>query len=454
MGKETDKRIALNIKKRIGYQALSTVLVDRVARDYQIRDALSAISRKSGILSHDTGMGKTTIASLIMKLLHNEDNRRKFIFIGRARQKSTTPREIANSTGLVVKSYSSTHLDIRRMLQRDFSSADIVFLTHEALNEPKMMDALSESIDLFDCVIADEAHLLGNYREAQSAWMFNSLCRRMEFRYALTATPMTSQISQISDIFYALDWEEFPDPNALRNKLQDNVLDVARNFPDFYQTFDRNMLGLGNTYEPDIIAVEPTEEQEGSTGKEMMDLTRGPNALPQHKATVDRLVEEIGRGKKGLLYVYHHQYREHLISYIEGREDIDFKFDCINGETKDRDYVRIMEEFRRGELDIIFTSISTHMNLDCDFIFFYEWDLNLRQVVGRAERSLTPKTIDCIFLFTNRTGEFVKFMNNVWVRANTIEEILKKDYEFIILVGLALLETGVVEEWEINWDTV
>lgn len=449
-----DKNLALQVKKRYGFQALSNSLDDRTAREYQLRDALAAIARKSGVISHDTGMGKTTTATVIMRLLKNEDSRRKFLFIGRARQKSTTPRELADATGMVVQSFSTTQRDIKRMLIGDFYNADIVFITHEALNEHFMMEALFQHIGEFCCVIADEAHLLSNYREASSAWMFNSICRRVEYRFGLTATPMTRLVSQISDLFYALDWETFDDPNVFKNRILNGKENIALDYQDFYHPFEREDLGLGNSYVPSILQVEPTEEQKGSTGKIMMDLTRGEGATPQHKATAERVQEEVDLGGQGLLYVYHHKYRDALVQYLDSRDDITFRYECINGNTSEKEYVRIMDAFHKKEIDVILTSISTHMNLDCEFIFFYEWDINVRQTVGRAERSLLPKEIKCIFLFTDDTGEYLKFMNTVWVRASMIEETLKKDYEFIILIGLTFIKAGIVDEWEINWDNI
>ena len=69
-----------DIIDRKSVYALRYVLNGYVLEDFQTVDALTAIVRKVAVLSHDTGMGKTVIASAIIKMLHNQVSKQK-VFI-------------------------------------------------------------------------------------------------------------------------------------------------------------------------------------------------------------------------------------------------------------------------------------------------------------------------------------------------------------------------------------
>lgn len=432
------------------YDAIGNVLEGRELAKWQAVHVLVALENKCAILSHQTGLGKTTLAIALMRLLRNAYPDMKFLFIGMRRQEKQTIAEFKSLGGFTTTFISAENSSVNVAKKMKFLSTDILFLTHESLNRVEIVKEILPHIERFGCLFADEAHLLGNFREANSAWIFNCLCRRFEYRYALTATPMTTHAAQISDLCYTLDWRTFPDPNAMKNKLLGGMV-LKDAYPNFYLSFDRRDLGIENQYLVYLELIKPTLKQVGARGAELFKLTRGEEAEPQRKALGDLLIQLKSEGKKGLVFVYHHEYRELLLEYLKERKDFNLRVDCIHGLTDVKRSAQIQNSFNSDELDCVFTSITTNMNLDCDYIILYEYTADLRQMVGRGERGLVPKTLEIYFMFTLETGEVNYFINTVWSRSDFIQDVLSKDYEFIVRLGEYLDAKGLVDHSDLDF---
>jgi hypothetical protein len=98
----------------------------------------------------------------------------------------------------------------------------------------------------------------------------------------------------------------------------------------------------------------------------------------------------------------------------------------------------IFEGFAKGEYDVLTTSVTTGLNLDSDYIIFVEFCTDIKQMMGRAERGLNPKTLDLYFIFTRKTGEIDFFLKYIYQRSLSIQEVLRKDYSTLIRVGAEL----------------
>ena len=81
------------------YDAISQVLNGRELTKWQAVHVLVALENKCAILSHQTGLGKTTLAIALMKLLRNAYPKMKFIFVGTRRQENQTVEEIKDLGG-------------------------------------------------------------------------------------------------------------------------------------------------------------------------------------------------------------------------------------------------------------------------------------------------------------------------------------------------------------------
>ena len=179
------------------YDAIGNVLQGRELAKWQAVHVLVALENKCAILSHQTGLGKTTLAISLMRLLRNAYPDMKFIFVGTRRQENQTIKEFKSLGGFTTTFISAQNSAVHVAQKLKFLQTDILFLTHESLNRDEIVKEILPYIDRFGCIFGDEAHLLGNFREASSAWLFNCICRRFEYRYALTATPMTTYIAVI-----------------------------------------------------------------------------------------------------------------------------------------------------------------------------------------------------------------------------------------------------------------
>ena len=90
------------LKNLKSYVAGNFVLAADSLVGLQTVDVLSAIYRKRAIISYDTGLGKTYLASGIIRMLLNEDSSRKFIIIVKNKQLEQTPVKLQRCIGVSV----------------------------------------------------------------------------------------------------------------------------------------------------------------------------------------------------------------------------------------------------------------------------------------------------------------------------------------------------------------
>ena len=79
-------------------------------------------------------------------------------------------------------------------------------------------------------------------------------------------------------------------------------------------------------------------------------------------------------------------------------------------------------------LDVVITSVTTALDLDCDYVIFYEFTVDVKQMIGRAHRGLGDKELDVIFIITEDTSEIDYFYDNIYSISMTIKEIMHHDY--------------------------
>lgn len=415
-------------------KAIKNVLNGITLEDFQTVDILTALVRKRAIIAHDTGMGKTLIASAIMKMLHNENNSRKFIMIVKRSQFDQTPDKIAKATGLKVVAISSEFSKIsENILDSSFLKNDVVILSAECLNSLAVMSRIYAHRKLFYGLIVDEAHEFSNIYEADRSFRLQCMSYAFEYFIALTATPITTELEQFSRLLYLVDKYNFYDIKDTTRSLERGEINLEKMYPGLYIRRTRSDLGIANTYNPTSILVEPTPDQVGKCGLNMFKYTKGPGAEPQ----VNKLIEVINRERpnKGIVYIRHHAVRRYVEEQLKGT---DIRYATINGLTPMSARKTIMDNFAKNEYDVILISVTTSVDLDCDYIFFYEFTADVKQVIGRGERGLIPKTLNLYFLFTLQTAEIDYFNEKIFKRSVMIQEILGRDYAELIDIGKQL----------------
>lgn len=121
-----------------------------------------------------------------------------------------------------------------------------------------------------------------------------------------------------------------------------------------------------------------------------------------------------------------HSIRNWILPFLD-KEGI--KYSCINGNTPGDERQRIMKQFNEEKsLDVIITSVTTAIDLDCDYVIFYEFTVNVKQMIGRAHRGLGDKDLDIVYIITEDSDEVDYFMNNIWARCEMIRDVLGQDY--------------------------
>ncbi|MEG1142572.1 MAG: helicase-related protein, partial [Clostridia bacterium] len=213
--------------------------------------------------------------------------------------------------------------------------------------------------------------------------------------------------------------ELVPSVVQLKRDLEHDASILNTRFRGIYISRTRKDIGVESNYIPHVHTVKPMGSQRGMSGAEMFKYTRGQGAYNQ----VNKLIEVIKshRPGKGIVFVWQHVVR----NFVEGElRNTDIKFESISGLTNNKERARIMKEFNEGKLDTVLISTKTSVDLDSDYVFFYEFTVDVRQVIGRAERGLNPKDLHIHWLFTQETGEFDYFKENIYNRSLLVRNVV------------------------------
>lgn len=418
----TDESFVKTLMERNSYRAFANNILEGYSLyDFQCVDLLTILANKQALVNYETGMGKTIISSALMKCLHNKDRNNKSIFIMKSIQVLQTPKKITEATGLRCLCVTGENKDIENFICNTMFEHDILIITHSCLNNNAFVDELYKRKHLYNCMIVDEAHELTNFYEAQSAAILRAMWPHFEYRVALTATPITSSIDQFVNIMHMMLREIVPSPYRLTKVLQTGEISAQDLFKGELIIRTRKDLGVVSDYRPYIVKVDPVGDQLNCRGKSMFAITKGPGAYPQAEA-VKRIIK--GRKDKGLIYVNLNVVREFL---FEELQKAGIRVACVYGKTTLKERKEIQKKFENGELDVIITSVTTSLDLECDYIIFYEFTVDIYQMIGRADRGLKNKRLDIFFIITAKTGEADYFLNNIYERSLLIRRVFRME---------------------------
>lgn len=416
--------------------AVEDILDGVVLEDFQCVDLVRTLLYKVMILNYETGMGKTLLAAAIIKAFLNEMPSRRFIMVVQKSQLDQTPQEIKKWTGLDVLSTTAESRQIdRAFYSQDSLKYPILMITHDTLKNVDAMRALHLNRDRYFGIIVDEVHLLSNFIDSGSGMMLRGLLNYFQVKVGLTATPVTTQAEQVVNLAFMFDPKKIEDVKQWVTYVK-NGAPIMDEMPDLFIRRTRKDLGIANTYKTMIEYVDAHPHQIGVSGKEMFAVTKAKGAYNQANRTAHIILKEIMNGRRGLVYVHHHASREWLEEILRGKN---IRFDSIHGLVKSEQRKIIFDKFAKGELDVVLTSVTTALNLDCEYVIFYEYTRNIKQMIGRAERGLNPKTLYLYFIFTQETGEVDYFLNGIYATSLWIQEVLRQDYRNLVDVGKGLL---------------
>ena len=418
-----------NLEKQLcameSFDSIKYVLNDVELHPKQCIDVMKMLAKKRSILIYDTGTGKTLMVSAAMKLLWNEDPNRKFIMFVKKDQLIQTPKKIEDATGRKSLVSAADAKSISSVLSGDYTDYSILMLTHDCLRNERILQALYDVRDQYCGVIIDEAHEVSNFNHASSSSMLGAIVGNFEYCWALTATPITTNVNQLAKLASIVDKEHFSDFKKFQRYIDGN-LEHVHEFPSFLIIRGRAEFGGKQEYRGRVHWVEPMPHQKiASRGAAaMLCKYKGEGAYNQANALIQEILSY--KNKRGLVYVNQHQIRNWLLPFFENAGIV---YECINGYTSADDRQRIMHQFNvEQSIDVVITSVTTAVDLDCDYVIFYEFTVDVKQMIGRAHRGLGNKVLDIIYVITDDSDEVDYFVNNIWSRCEMIRDTLGQDY--------------------------
>lgn len=385
--------------------------------DYQAKDLLHILAVKRFCCMYDTGMGKTMVASAFIKALKNEDSSRKCLMFVTNNQLFETAKKIEECSGLKTVCYDGT--DRVTFTSTTLQGVDVVLLTHSCLISEVHMLNLVFNLDKFHSVIADELHLVSNFTKSKNAFMLQSIFERFEYVLALTATPITTDQEQLARALYMVNPAFVDDWKAITldlKKFGSSVVDTK--LRDLFIVRQRSM----NHHRGLAINIPAMEHQKNAKGQNLFEITKGVGATLQHEAV--KQIVEYQRPKTGLIYSNRHSVQYALYDSLLEKG---IRVGLINGKILGKAREEIISGFRNGQYDVLITNITTAIDLDCDYIVFYEFTPHVKQFIGRGERGIISKPMDILFLFTDDTDEYDYFIRNVYLISQSVQEILNID---------------------------
>ena len=398
------------------YEAISEITYPAL-RDYQAKDLLHILAVKSFICMYDTGLGKTYVAGGFFKALKNAKIGDKFLAITTNSNISSFCKEITKCTGLRCVYYTE---GLNRILNPiDVDSHDVIVITHGCLNVVEHMTMLTTVVDQFKAIVVDELHLVSNFNESKRGYMMKSILSRFEYKLGLTATPMTTDESQLAKALHLINPIMVPNWKALSKDLKDygsGVIDS--HLRDLYVVRQREY----NRHKGYLVEIEPLPHQVEAVGEELFYITKGEGAYNSFEKVMD--IHQSLEGKRGLIYANLTLVQNALYDYLTS---MGIKTVVINGKMTRSEKDRRAEAYRNGEFEIVITNITEAIDLTSDYVVFYEFTSHVKQLIGRAERTLDSKELPIYFLVVKDTGEFDYFLRNVYNRCQMVEDLLNFD---------------------------
>lgn len=395
------------------YEALSEITYPTL-RDYQAIDLLHILAVKGFICMYDTGLGKTYVAGGFFKALKNAKIGDKFLAFTTNSNIGPFCKEISKCTGLRCVFYTESLSNILRPI--DVDQYDVIVMTHGCLNVVEHMRTLCMCLDSFKAVVVDELHLVSNFNESKRGLLMKSILSRFEYKLGLTATPMTTDESQLAKALHMINPEMVPDWKALTKDLKDygsGVLD-----PHLYDLFVVRQREF-NHHKGFLVEIEPMSHQVEATGEGMFYLTKGEGAYNSFEKVIEIQTENFGR--KGLIYSNLKGVQKALYDFLT---EFGLNVMLINGDMSRAEKDRRAQEYREGNYDIVITNITEAIDLTSDYVIFYEFTSHVKQLIGRAERTLDSKMLPIYFLVVKDTGEYDYFLRNVYRRCQIVADIL------------------------------
>lgn len=426
----------LEIKRKKRFDAFIHLCDGFEAAGFQSTSVLLWLYAKKGLFMFDPGMGKTLSVAMGLKALFATNPDSRCLFFIKKAQVTQTSNDIRLYTGLRVITCTAEVGQIVWKLYKDVKSYDVLMITHEALQSDYVCTFLQTNLKHFNICVIDEAHFLTNIHESDRVFVLKAITSRIERVASLTATPFISKAEQYASLLNIMDPRFFERKDLLIKKLKSGAqLDIE--YPLQIYNYNRKSEDIENTYNIHVHWVEPHDFQRNIRTPQLLRQLRGPGSLNQINDLITVIKLNQKKKKKGIVFVYYHDTREWVLPFLK---QAGIRYGCIHGSTSQQQRDEVQEKFQNGLLDIVVISVTTSINLDCDYIYFYQYTLEIKQILGRGERGLIPKVMDLYFLFTRHTYDAEYFLNTVYKQSHLVRSWIGKEYTEFLQVGGEVIE--------------
>jgi superfamily II DNA or RNA helicase len=391
---------------------------------------------KGSIISLDTGLGKTmTAMAYMVKVLNNFDNHIGIFFcLPESIEQCTNDFKEGCSYKVIPVTGESD--SIGKLTYKNIQDTTILVCSYKALYSIEFANWFVKNNHKIKVAVFDEAHELSNKSLVNS--YVKAISGKVEFRMALTATPITTSPKQIISLIELFDSNMIPGGQAFLRDYEVRNADFElidyKHLDNFsneiyprYVSWTRSELGLKGNYHSYVLEVEPTPEQKACSLKDAFQIIKG-NPDSKQAEVFYRLVKYLAdQHKVGLCYAYNRDISEALCSRLRS---MGIRAFVVNGDTENKKIrQQVIELFHHGEIDIIITNLTMSLNLACDYLIFWQFTNRSVQMLGRCVRGFMIKDLEIYIILTKDTVEVEQYQENVYKRCKWLEESLGKDVE-------------------------
>lgn len=460
-------------------------------RDYQtVGVAFMYLSPRS-ILGDGVGLGKTVEVSALLNYLKNKNEMTRFMIAVENSAWAQVTAELIRFTGLnVVQLPSESSKMAKAVSKLDWRTIDGIVIKHSALRSDTLSKWIAVNMNddgtckIFDTFILDESSVIKNNKTKTYLYTKNicDICKRVHFLNATTFETNIIDIYNQMDMMYPTllpkKWRiekefcTFGTSQYWTKVGGKPKLNFKRDLTGYKnQSIFKNSLGLvyfgrckadvgmDMPHIHKVYEIEPTNEQSLalSKGYRYMEVLNCPSLIPELNIPTNRksvpklnrlleLIENDFKDSKIMIYVFHIEAQHMIKAELEaiGRKPV-----ILNGDCKDEDRFKAVNDFNNGNSDVIITNIKKSLNLySGDVCIFYSLLTNpssIFQAAGRIDRNVDDKIKTYILLLYKGTDEYKFFIDTVKQRAKdardlTIDAKTTVDYFIQSMIDDELLE--------------
>lgn len=427
--------IELNLLHEIAYSdscdSLKHILHGYTLADFQTKAIAWCIIWKRMIISLDTGLGKTLIASSIMNLIPEPG---KWIFMCQLNSLRQTYEKISKCLpNKVILATDSSKSAITYIMSTDIRKVDIYLVTYESFKDIDFNTWILRNKEEFIGIFLDESHNVANNTSRIHDYLKLMLEHSFKYQYFLTATPLRVSPIQFINQVSVMDPKLVRNPERLAMMCQvyengvivgyKNLEAIAKLLSPRYLNISREEIGCKGNYEPIFVPILNDTKIPGKDTPNNPKIQKSdPNGLPI-QSLVQLVLSLVRKGKKGIIYANLNKYKSLIVKELS-------QF-CSVGEISGRINVQerkiLQDKFNNNELQVLVINVTESLDLTCDFIIFYELTSLYKQVIGRGERGLSGRDLQIYFMVITDNYDMNFFFKHVYQCGILLESLCHKN---------------------------